>query len=100
LVYDFRNQYLKQAGYFIGPFAENDFRYHVLATQERGTSDTSRQATDHINNPNVINSIINLADRPLHVEVMNDGTLQAVPHILKDGSDSIGVAGASLRVFI
>jgi hypothetical protein len=30
---------------------------------------------------------------------MNDGTLQAVPHVLKDGADSIGVAGASLRVF-
>jgi hypothetical protein len=100
LVYAFGNQYINEAGYFIGPFAQTDFRYHVLSTQERGTSDTSRQATDHINNPNVINSIINLADRPLHTEVMNDGTLQAVPHILKDGSDSIGVAGASLRVFL
>lgn len=100
LVYAFGNQFINEAGYFIGPFHQNDFRYHVLATQERGTSDTSRQATDHINNPNVINSIINLADRPTHVEVMNDGTLQAVPHILKDGADSIGIAGASLRVYL
>jgi hypothetical protein len=100
LVFAFGNQFINEAGYFIGPFAQNDFRYHVLATQERGTSDTSRQATDHINNPNVINSIINLADRPTHVELMNDGTLQAVPHILKDGADSIGIAGASLRVYL
>jgi mono/diheme cytochrome c family protein len=100
LVFAFGNQYINEAGYFIGPFKANDFRYHVLATQERGTSDTSRQATDHINNPNVINAIINLADRPLHVEQMNDGSFQAVPHILKDGADSIGVAGASLRVFL
>jgi hypothetical protein len=99
-VFAFGNQYINEAGYFIGPFKIDDFRYHVLATQERGTSDTSRQATDHINNPNVINAIINLGDRPLHVEQMNDGTFQAVPHILKDGADSIGVAGASLRVFI
>jgi mono/diheme cytochrome c family protein len=100
LVYAFGNQFINEAGYFIGPFDKSDFRYHVLATQERGTSDTSRQATDHINNPNVINSIINLADRPTHVELMNDGTLQAVPHILKDGADSIGIAGASLRVYL
>jgi hypothetical protein len=31
---------------------------------------------------------------------MNDGSKLAVHHILKDGSDSIGVAGASLRVFV
>ena len=31
---------------------------------------------------------------------MNDGTTQEVPHILKDGSDSIGPAGAALRVYV
>jgi hypothetical protein len=31
---------------------------------------------------------------------MNDGTTQQVPHILKDGSDSIGPAYAALRVYI
>ncbi|HEY2516627.1 MAG TPA: hypothetical protein VGI39_37410, partial [Polyangiaceae bacterium] len=100
LIFAFGNQYLNEAAYFISPFAENDFRWHVLATQERGTSDTSRQATDHINNPNAINSIINLADRPTHLEQMNDGTWAQVPHILKDGADSIGIAGASLRVYL
>jgi hypothetical protein len=31
---------------------------------------------------------------------MNDGTTQAVPHILKDGADSIGAAHAALRVYV
>lgn len=100
LIFAFGNQYINEAAYFIAPFQSNDFRWHVLNTQERGTSDTSRQATDHINNPNVINAIINLADRPTHLEQMNDGTYQNVPHILKDGADSIGIAGASLRVYL
>jgi hypothetical protein len=62
--------------------------------------DTSRFATDHINNPNAINSIFYLAYRPTHEERMKDGTMRAVNHILKDGADSIGVAGASLRVYV
>ena len=58
-----------------------------------GTSDTSRFATDHINNPNAINSIFNLAYRPTQIEEMADGSTRQVHHILKDGADSIGVAG-------
>jgi hypothetical protein len=34
-----------------------------LLAQPRGTSDTSRIATDHINNPNAINAIFLLAER-------------------------------------
>src|SRR5271156_3513932 len=41
-----------------------------------------------------------LSARPKHAEVMNDGTTQEVPHILKDGSDSIGAPSAGLRVYI
>jgi hypothetical protein len=100
IIFAFGNQYINEAAYFITPFNDKDFRWHVLNTQERGTSDTSRQATDHINNPNSINTIINLADRPTHVEQMDDGSFQAVHHILKDGADSIGIAGASLRVYL
>jgi hypothetical protein len=33
------------------------FFYEMLLAQPRGTSDTSRIATDHINNPNAINPI-------------------------------------------
>ena len=76
----------------------------------RGTSDTSRIATDHINNPNAINPIFLLAERERIAvpEKMAGGTLalpgekeeMPVPHILKDGADSIGVPGATIRVYV
>jgi hypothetical protein len=72
----------------------------VANRQPPGTSDTSRFATDHINNPNAINAIFYLAQRPAHEEKMADGTTRLVHHILKDGADSIGTAGASLRVYV
>ena len=78
----------------------DDFRWHVAARQPPGTSDTSRFATDHINNPNAINTIFNLRPRPTESERMRDGTMAQVHHILKDGADSVGVAGASLRVYV
>jgi hypothetical protein len=94
------NQYLEEGKFFGANLKPDDFKWQVLNAQPPGTSDTSRIATDHINNPNVINSIFNLADRPTHEEVMNDGTKQAVNHILKDGADSIGIKSASLRVYV
>ncbi|MBW4597255.1 MAG: hypothetical protein KME46_31255 [Brasilonema angustatum HA4187-MV1] len=94
------NQYIKENALFDAKLKPDDFRWQVLNTQKPGTSDTSRIATDHINNPNVVNSIFNLGDRPKHPEVMNDGSTQDVNHILKDGADSIGVAKASLRVYV
>lgn len=94
------NQYLKEGALFAASLKPDNFIWHVFNTQEAGTSDTSRIATDHINNPNMINAIFNLSDRPKYEEIMPDGTKQAVHHILKDGADSIGVAGASLRVYV
>ena len=58
-----------------------DFRWHVGNRQPPGTSDTSRFATDHINNPNAINSVFNLAYRPTEPEKMADGSDRArAPH--------------------
>jgi hypothetical protein len=96
----FGNQYLEEGKLFSINLKPNDFRWHVANRQPPGTSDTSRVATDHIFNPNAINSIFNLADRPVKDEKMSDGSVQPVHHILKDGADSIGVAGASLRVYV
>lgn len=96
----FGNQYLEEGRLFSLNLKAKDFRWHVGNRQPPGTSDTSRVATDHIFNPNAINSIFNLADRPFHAEKMRDGSIQQVHHILKDGADSIGVAGASLRVYV
>ncbi|WP_292869210.1 hypothetical protein [Nostoc sp. LPT] len=94
------NQYIKENKLFASSVADNSFIKQVLDSQKPGTSDTSRIATDHINNPNAINSIFNLGDRPTYPEVMNDGSTKDVNHILKDGADSTGVPIASLRVYV
>ncbi|MBD2495907.1 hypothetical protein [Nostoc sp. FACHB-280] len=94
------NQYIKEAKLFSLKLRDDSFIKQVLMAQRPGTSDTSRIATDHINNPNAINAIFNLGDRPTYPEVMNDGSTKNVNHILKDGADSTGVATASLRVYV
>jgi mono/diheme cytochrome c family protein len=94
------NQYWEEGKLFSLNMKPDDFRWHVAARQPPGTSDTSRFATDHINNPNAINTIFNLSARPTVSERMRDGTNSDIHHILKDGADSIGVAGASLRVYV
>lgn len=94
------NQYIKENKFFETSVRDNSFIKQVLNSQKPGTSDTSRIATDHINNPNAINAIFNLGDRPRYPEVMNDGSTKDVNHILKDGADSTGVANASLRVYV
>lgn len=82
----------------------------MLKAQPRGTSDTSRIATDHINNPNAINPIFELGARENvgHEEEIGGESLlipgtkspMKVAHILKDGADSVGVPGATIRVYI
>jgi hypothetical protein len=94
------NQYFEEGKLFSLNMTPADFRWHVANQQPPGTSDTSRFATDHIDNPNAINTIFNLAFRPAFPERMPDGSTRQVPHVLKDGADSIGIAGASLRVYV
>jgi hypothetical protein len=93
------NQYFREGRLFSLKVTTSDFLWHVANRQPPGTSDTSRFATDHINNPGAINPIFDLAIRPTFPELMADGSTRAVNHILKDGADSIGLAGAALRVF-
>lgn len=68
----------------------NDFRWQVAHAEPPGTSDTSQVATDQINNAGTINNIANLNFRPKHNEVMADGSVRPVFHVLKDGADSVG----------
>lgn len=96
------NQYLREGTVFAPGTVRGSFLWEMLNAQPPGTSDTSRTATDHINNPGAINAIFDL-DARLAVAVperMADGETRRVPHILKDGADSIGVAGAVLRVYV
>ena len=104
------NQYINEGKVFACNVEKGGFFYEMLAAQPRGTSDTSRIATDHINNPNAINAIFLLAERERIQlpEKMAGGTLalpgekeeMPVAHILKDGADSIGIPGATIRVYV
>ena len=94
------NQYFEEGKLFSLNMTPSDFRWHVANQQPPGTSDTSRFATDHIDNPNAINTIFNLSFRPAFAEQMRDGSTRPVHHILKDGADSVGIAGAALRVYV
>jgi mono/diheme cytochrome c family protein len=91
----------------------NDFLYQLGATQQRGTSETSRLSYDFINNPNTMNSIFNLESRPSFKETYNkvaeDQVRRIVPapqelpvihHVLKTGEDSQGIPIASIRVYV
>ncbi len=104
------NQYIREGAVFGPNVTKGGLFYEMLRTQPPGTSDTSRIATDHINNPNAINPIFLLGERErIQVqEKLAGGTLalpgtkeeMPVAHILKDGADSIGVPGATIRVFV
>lgn len=95
------NQYLLEGKMFQGALPKNNFLYWVYELQQAGTSDTSRLSTDWIDNPNAINSVYYIdSARPKVEETLDDGTKALVPHILKDGADSIGAAGAALRVYV
>jgi len=92
------NQYFKEQLFNTAKYPperglkKKDFRWQIANAQPPGTSETSQVATDHINNPNVINNIANLNDRPKHHEITADGVERDVYHILKEGADSIGSA--------
>lgn len=113
------NQYLREGRVFAHAVTEGSFFWEMLKAQPPGTSDTSRIATDHINNPNAINPIFLIGSRLAiaHAEVISGETLLLpnpgrtrepsatrvalhVPMVLKDGADSVGMAGALLRVYV
>ncbi len=104
------NQYISEGRVFAPNVKEGGFFWEMLKNQPRGTSDTSRIATDHINNPNAINAIFELGARMeagQSEEISGESLLipgaktpMEVAHILKDGADSVGVPGATICVYI
>ncbi len=104
------NQYIREGAVFAHNVKPGGLFWEMLKTQPPGTSDTSRIATDNINNPNTINPIFQLGARlsaaseeKIAGDSLNLPTVTAsmkVPHVLKDGADSVGVPGATLRVYI
>jgi hypothetical protein len=113
------NQYIREGPVFAYNVKEGGFFWEMLKAQPPGTSDTSRIATDNINNPNAINPIFllgvrasegaeeQLAGQTLLLPTIKDAVPKGadsvtmpVPHVLKDGADSVGVVGATLRVYV
>jgi hypothetical protein len=103
------NQYFKASGVFSNAAPDN-YAYQLLQSWSAGTVDTSFLATDNLNNPGAMNSIYALPARlsEAHPEEIRGGALNfpgeqrimAVPHVLKDGADSVGVIGALSRVYV
>jgi hypothetical protein len=83
-------------------FGQDAFYTEYLNAQPPGTSDTSRIATDDLDNPGAINALFEVGARLAEAaeEEMPNGRRQRVPRILKDGADSVGLPLAALRVFV
>jgi len=103
------NQYFREGKVFGVGARPGSFLWEMLNAQPPGTSDTSRTANDHINNPSAINGIFELGARLAEAveetvsggaRALPGGPLRRVPHVLKDGADSVGVAGAMMRVYV
>ena len=104
-------QPVSQAGaVFVLPGNEDNFLFQVVNAMPPGTIDTSALATDNLNNPRNMNAIYDVGTRiaiAAH-EKLAGGNLDMpgtkpdmpVPHVLKDGADSIGIKGALARVYI
>src|SRR5260370_17644246 len=116
------NQYLREGELFLGrgritfgdknpdPKAPNDpyktrgldardFLYHYAATQQPGTSETSRFSYAFINNPNPLTPLWGIAYRPKFTEHTPWGLMRTDAwHALKDGADAVGPEWALMRV--
>jgi hypothetical protein len=106
-------QYFREGAVFANNLKSDNFVWQLFNANPPGTVDTSQIATDNILNPRTMNALYNVGPRLAagRVETMAGGTLDlpevrqrgrsfAVPHILKDGADSVGIQGALSRVFV
>jgi len=106
----------------------SSYVFQLVHTARPGTLDTSLVSTDNVNNPRTINAIYNLwprleaakrwgketlaggnLDNRQFNDFVKDGPLAEffappatvwTPHVLKDGSDSVGALGALNRVYV
>jgi hypothetical protein len=106
----------------------SNFFTQLFTTWRPGTLDTSLTATDNINDPRTMNAVYNVEprlvqglrlaheqlaggglDNPQINDFIKSGAFTRfykapkdvwVPHVLKDGSDSVGMLGALNRVYI
>ena len=106
----------------------SSFYFQILHASRPGSIDTSQVSSDNINNPRTMNAVYNLSARleaakrwgretlgPDNLankqfnDFVNQGPLTQffqppdtvwTPHVLKDGSDSVGALGALNRVYL
>ncbi|WP_454063649.1 hypothetical protein [Candidatus Nitrospira salsa] len=103
-------QYFWIGRIFIAHPDEENFVWQLFNSSPPGALDTSIIATDNINNPRTMNAIYEVGARleTGEQEEITGGALavpgtepqMVVPHILKDGADSVGILGALSRVYI
>ncbi len=107
---------------------ESNYMYQLVKTFRPGSMDTSLVSTDNINNPRTMNAIYSLDDRLAMAKAIGHESLAGggannvqfnrffpsgplssffkapdqvwTPHVLKDGSDSVGALGALNRVYL
>lgn len=121
-------QYMWVDRLFINDAKASNFMYQLVHTYRPGAMDTSLVSTDSINNPRTMNAFYALGPRlaqarrwgkeeivggernnkqfnnfvksgPLTAFFQAPGTVWT-PHVLKDGSDSVGALGALNRVYL
>ncbi len=104
------NQYLREGRVFAHGAKAGGFFAEMLQAQAPGTSDTTRIASDNINNPSAISPILSLATRLnsgrqefMHPDFMllpNQRVEMSIPRLQVDASDSVGMPGAILRSYV
>ena len=104
------NQFFNASAIFGSAASADSYAYQLLHSWAPGTVDTSFLATDNLNNPGSMNPIYAVAARMsvAHEEEIAGGALNLpgeqkqmlVPHVLKDGADSVGLIGALSRVYV
>ena len=104
------NQYFNASRIFANGAASDSYAYQLFHSWAPGTVDTSFLATDNLNNPSNMNSLYAIPARMTvaHEEDIAGGALNfpgeqkrmPVPHVLKDGADSVGFIGALSRVYV
>jgi hypothetical protein len=121
-------QYMWVDRLFIYSADKTNFMYQLVHSYRPGSMDTSLVSTDSINNPRTMNAVYDLGARlgigpriaqeklaggELNNKQFNDFPRTAAlnslfqkpdtvltPHVLKDGSDSVGALGALNRVYL
>jgi len=121
-------QYMWVDRLFVYNARPDNFMFQLVHTYRPGAMDTSLVSTDNINNPRTMNPIYNLGarlgdaqrwgretlaggelnnkqfndypDSGLPGQFFNKPNVVLTPHILKDGSDSVGALGALNRVYL